>query len=510
MLGLTGRIREPISKVDTAWLRMERPTNLMMITGVISFDRAVDVERLKQTIAARFLSFKRFQQKAVETANGAYWEVDADFDIDAHLRVVALPGAADKAELEELVSELASTPLDQSKPLWQFTLVENHRRGPALITRIHHCYADGMALVEVMLSLTDIDRDAQAPAEVARSQFRLKGGTVIERLSQAARANFDRAIKASRKAVGRGLDVLKDPHLAQIIAREGAEIATEFTHAVTLPDDPQTVFKGRLGVRKRVAWADPLPLEEVKAVSKALGVTVNDFLISCMTGALRHYLVGHHGEEQLSGLSIRATVPVNLRPREHARQLGNHFGLVFLDLPVGEEDPMVRVQKVRANMERLKSSKQAGVTFGLLSALGMGPAFLQRPALELFSRKATTVMTNVPGPTQPLYLAGAPIREMMFWVPQTGAIGMGLSIFSYNGSVYVGLITDRRLVPDPQHITERFAVEFDNLVYIALLKAAADLADAEAGEGSAELPPTPAKKPRARAARKPSQARERN
>ncbi len=146
--------RERISGVDTAWLRMERPTNLMMIVGVLMFDGRLDLAVVKRVIEKRFLAYRRFAQKAVQDPSGAWWETDADFDIDAHVHRVALPGKADKDELQALVSDLASTPLDFTKPLWQFHLVDNYQGGSALVLRIHHCYADGIALVQVMLSLT--------------------------------------------------------------------------------------------------------------------------------------------------------------------------------------------------------------------------------------------------------------------------------------------------------------------------------------------------------------------
>jgi WS/DGAT/MGAT family acyltransferase len=175
------------------------------------------------------------------------------------------------------------------------------------------------------------------------------------------------------------------------------------------------------------------------------------------------------GERPSKSTEIRATVPVNLRPLEHAKNLGNHFGLVFLSLPIGESNPVDRVKQVHTRMNELKESKQAAVAFGLLAALGMGPSALQKPALDLLSEKATTVLTNVPGPQQPLYLGGGEVREMMFWVPQNGGIGMGISILSYNGKVFFGVITDRKLVPDPRKIIQRFRPEFENLLYLSLM-----------------------------------------
>ena len=238
--------------------------------------------------------------------------------------------------------------------------------------------------------------------------------------------------------------------------------------AATLSDDPITAFKGPLGTVKRVAWAEPLPLEEVKTLGKALGCTVNDVLLACAAGALRGYLrdVG----EDVDGLTIRATVPVNLRPLEHAKELGNHFGLVFLDLPIGEVNPLRRLERVAACMRDLKGRRQAVAAFGLLAALGMAPAALQDPALEMFSRKASAIATNVPGPQQPLFMTGVEVRELMFWVPQTGSIGLGLSILSYNGKVYFGVIGDGLRVRDPDAIVRRFGAEFEKLVLIALME----------------------------------------
>jgi WS/DGAT/MGAT family acyltransferase len=216
-----------------------------------------------------------------------------------------------------------------------------------------------------------------------------------------------------------------------------------------------------------VAWAEPLDLDEVKAVGRACDCTVNDVLMATAAGALRAYLIERG--EQVDGVTLRATVPVNLRPLEHAKKLGNHFGLVFLDLPVGEGNPVRRLERVAESMNQLKNSRQAIVAYGLLAALGMAPAALQSVALELFSRKATAVATNVPGPQQPLYMGGSRVREMMFWVPQTGSIGLGVSILSYNGRVHFGLIGDARLVPDPDAVMRRFAPEFEKLLYLALM-----------------------------------------
>ena len=464
---LRGR-REPMAKVDTAWLRMEKPTNLMMITGVLMFEERLDLKAFRKLVAERFLAFKRFRQKAVDTASGAFWETDADFDLDWHLRLTALPGAAKKPELERLVSQLASTPLDHSKPLWQFHLVDNYQGGSALIMRIHHCYADGIALVQVMLSLTDIAPTPKKGAELSEAWLKQDGERITQKFFTPAKAQLDRAVKMGGKVFEKGMEMYRDPSLAGVIAKEGGEIARELAVALALPDDPPTLFKGPLGVSKRCAWAEPLGLDEVKTICRALDCTVNDVLMASAAGALRSYLIDC-GEE-VDGLTIRATVPVNLRPLEHAKKLGNHFGLVFLDLPIGEANPLARLEHVAENMRQIKSSRQAVMTFGVLAALGMTPVPVQRFALDLFSRKATAVATNVPGPQMPIYLAGCKLVEQMFWVPQTGGIGMGISILSYNGKVHFGLMTDAKTVNKPDAIIQRFRGEFEKLLYITLME----------------------------------------
>jgi len=453
--------REPMSRVDTAWLRMERATNLMMITSVMMFEESMSLEQLKKLVKTRFLAYPRFRQKTVDTAAGAFWEDDADFDLDWHVRLSALPGRGGKRELERFVSQQASTPLDKTKPLWQFHLVEKYQGGgSALVTRIHHCYADGMALVQVMLSMTDTAREARRPSETAKAWL-------AEGEDKRATPVIDKYMKMGAQALEKGLDIYRDPTLATVMAKEGTEIARELAFALSLSDDPQTVLRGPLGVSKRVAWAEPLPLDEVKAIGRAFGATVNDVLMASAAGALRAYLIERG--ELIDGKTIRATVPVNLRPLKHARKLGNHFGLVFLDLPVGEDNPVARLERVADCMRQLKGSRQAIVSFGLLAALGMAPVGIQRTALELFSRKATTVATNVPGPQMPLFLAGCKVKEMMFWVPQTGSIGLGVSILSYMGKVHFGLISDAKLVPDPDAIIQRFRPEFEKLLYLALM-----------------------------------------
>ena len=461
--------RERMSSVDTAWLRMDRPSNLMMICGVLIFRERVRFDRVKATLANRFLRFKRFRQRPISLPGGTYWDTDEAFDLGAQLRRISLPPPAAKEELEALVSELISTPLDPERPMWRFDLVESYQGGSALIVRIHHCYADGIALIQVMLSMTDADREgkAAAPLPLPTKQRERVDADPLGMLIEPVAGAMKLATKAGSTLIEKGVALWQDPAKAVQLAEQGAALAGEIAKLALMGADSKTSFKGAPGVVKRVAWAEPIALSEVKAIGKALDCSVNDVLLSSVAGALHSYLAARG--EPVDGVTIRALVPVNLRPLEKAYKLGNRFGLVFLDLPLGIENPVKRLYAVRANMNALKGSYQPVLALGILAAMGAGPKLLQEQLLAVLAKNATAVMTNVPGPQQPLYLAGARIDSLMFWVPQSGDIGMGVSILSYDGEVQFGLVTDHKLCPDPEHVISRFAPEFEKLALATLL-----------------------------------------
>jgi WS/DGAT/MGAT family acyltransferase len=469
--GLKLMNRERMSGVDTAWLRMEHPTNLMMIVGIMVFRERLDFKKLVNAIEQRFLVYPRFKQKAVQDPTGAWWEEDKNFDIKHHVKRVRLPGKACKAELEYYVSEMAGTSLDFSKPLWQFQLIENYQGGSALLTRIHHCYADGIALIGVMMSMTG-DTPEKSLAKPPARDKRSPGPPPAEMdfwtsVTRPMASVWSGAMKLTRGIVEQGLEIAKDPATMREFATKGMELAEELRKIAMMEPDTQTRYKGLLTGKKRVAWCEPLALSEVKVIGKALGGSVNDVLLATAAGALRDYLA-NKGDDT-GGIELRAVVPVNLRPVEKAGDLGNQFGLVFVELPIGIDDPIERMQVVRARMNELKGSAQPIVAFVLLSAVGMGPKILQDQISALIGRNATAVMTNVPGPQKPLFFAGREIDEIDFWVPQSGGIGMGVSILTYNGKVQFGLITDAGLVPDPDKIINRFGDEFERLVLQTLM-----------------------------------------
>ena len=400
------------------------------------------------------------------------------------------------------------------------------------MTRFHHAIADGIALVNVLLSLTDevtiatADRPEDRPkAPRARSTARrmkpsatrvqppeapqaqppktthgwdqvaditaaalrpaldtLKRalvirpsdnessaskppGTLSEVLAPTAeriRRSMHAAEDALLGSIHDGYDALTHPNRLLDAATRAISGVDAVAKLLLMKDDPPTVFKGPLGLTKRVAWSRPAhPLDDIKAIGKVVGGTVNDVLLTAVAGAVRRYLVAR-GESVLD-LELRAVVPVNLRPKESPVRLGNNFGLVFLPLPVGIEDPLERLEELRQRMDDIEGSPEAVVVLGLIGAVGKAPAEAERAVVNLFGARGSVVVTNVPGPQRVLSLAGRPIRSMMFWVPQSGRLGLGVAILSYAGNVSIGVASDAGLVPDPERILEGFREELDQL-----------------------------------------------
>jgi diacylglycerol O-acyltransferase / wax synthase len=452
---------ERLSNVDTAWLRMEDPTNLMMVTGVLVFDQPLSFERLRATLEQRLLTFDRFRQRVVTTAGPiptqagvARWQDDPHFTLGAHLHRIALPSPRDQAALQELVSTLMSTPLDLTKSPWQFHLIEDYGAGCVLLARLHHCIADGIALVRVLLSLTDEMADSPAPTGDVEPE---RNG----RAPSSGRVAANATVRAAERLLDQGIEALLEPSRLAAAAQLGVSSAVALSRLLLMSPDPRTVLKGTLGVAKRAAWSAPIALEDVKAIGRAVGATVNDVLLAAVTGALRRYLQSRG--ETVDGLDLRAAVPVNLRSPNEPPTLGNRFGLIFLALPVGADDPLDRLFDLKQRMEAIKGSPEALVAFGVLSAIGLLTNQLQDVAVSLFGAKATAVITNVPGPRETIYLAGAPIREIMFWVPQSGRLGLGVSILSYAGQVRLGVASDAGLIPDPGALVKEFHEEFELL-----------------------------------------------
>jgi WS/DGAT/MGAT family acyltransferase len=426
--------RHRMPAADVAWLHMDRPTNLMVNNVVLWFDTPLDWQRVKDICQERLVDkFRRFSQCVAEPRvpwRSVAWEDDPRFDLEHHFHRLALPAPGDRAALMELVADLMATPLDRDKPLWDMYLVEGYGPGCAILWRTHHCIADGIALARVFLSLTDdAPNGSVAPAPLAHQHRRRARPTRPRQLARLMRAAEDQTRVLTKLLLTRS--------------------------------DADTALRGELGVSQRVGSTRPMPLAEVKRTGHATGTTVNDVVLSAVTGALRGYLL----ERGTPVAEIRAFVPFNLRPLSEPipPDLGNKFGPVLLTLPVGLHAPQERLAEVHRRMAEIKQSPEGAVSYGALSATGMAPPDIGRAIIDLYTAKASALITNVPGPPRLVHLAGTPVRGMLAWAPRPGSMSMSVTIFSYNGDINVGLAADAGLIPDPERILARVEGELGDL-----------------------------------------------
>jgi len=445
-----------MSPADAAWLRLDRPENPMVVTAILWLGGPVDRERLRERLAVRLVAaHPRFRSVARPRRLALLppcWVPQASFDVDRHLTEVELDdGDAGDAALGRLVGGLLGRQLDPAAaPPWQLVLVQGYRPDPAdpprsvLVGRLHHALADGAALVRVLLDLTD------APATDAPAT-----GASSDPGPPAAQAPGPAPVPA---LPGRRHDVL-------LAARLAAAVPVTGFRMLLLPPEPRTVLRGPLGLRKDAAWSEPRPLDEVKAAAAAHGVTVNDVLLCAVAGGFARYLE-RRGTDPLPA-RLRVFVPVELGAGHGplGDRLGNRFGLLPLRLPVAEPDAGRRLRAIAALTRAAKRSPTPAATFVLIGILGVAPAVLRRLVTRVLGARVSAVVTNVPGPRQPLTLAGVPVDAVAFWVPQTAAVGVGVSLFSYAGTVRIGVAVDAGLVPDAEQLARAVDAALDELLH---------------------------------------------
>ena len=409
---------------------MENPTNPMTITGVLGFGSELSMDALRRFLGERLVRFDRFRMR-IEGVGSARprWVADERFDLDHHVAEVGLPAPGGKEGLEALVSELMSTPLSFAHSPWTFHLVHDvdhgdGTRGSALVVRVHHVIGDGIALMHVLIHAVDEYFDPDGPT--------------------AAATPAEVRTAPSRKTAGP-------------IKRAGGGVLS-LGHLLTMRPDSDTVFKGHTSPVKLAAWTGPIPLDAIRAVGETLGAKINDVIMSSAAGAIRRYLLALG--ESADGVTVRMATPFNVRPLERAHELGNSFGLVFVALPVGEATARDRLRITKERMDAVKASEEPAVVYAILQTIGRAPMWAHRFVVNLFQQKASGVLTNVPGPTEPLHIEGAPVTTLMFWVPQAGDIGLGISILSLDGTVRVGITSDAALVEDPAVLARAFEDEF--------------------------------------------------
>jgi diacylglycerol O-acyltransferase len=457
--------RIKLNNVDLAWLRMDSPSNPMMITVLLQFRGPLNYDQFIENVKASFEPFRRFRQRILRPHGilaRPYWEDDPDYCVEDHVDRLDLELPVDDAAVAEIVNRKMNTPLDFARPLWQFTVVDNHPDGSLMIARVHHCIADGISLMQVFLRMTQSSSQAAArPTAVTNPNGHQPpaSGEAAVPLTGLQLADLAVVVPASSKtkSVARtskpGSPIMyRQPSFAEILAASARIIFRR--------PDPPSILKGPLGKTKRVTWSEPFSLPEVKKIARYRHATVNDVLMAIASGAMRRYMDLHNDHPKRN---VRAFILVNMRGHSIDADLGNKFGLVFLKIPLDQAQPVERLDAIKRRMDSLKASAEYAATYFILNVLGLLPEWIERLAILILDAKGTVVATNVPGPRHEVSLAGTPITSIKAWVPQSGRIGVGLSFISYNDQATVGLSVDAGLMPDPEKFLELYTDEFKAL-----------------------------------------------
>jgi WS/DGAT/MGAT family acyltransferase len=459
--------RRSIGPVDIMWLNRDQPTNLMVIDGVMWFDEMIDLERLGPVIQRRLLNrYPVFSQRPVAPSipfGMPHWEDDPDFDLSRHLRRATLPAPGDQVALQRFVENRMSVPFDRAHPMWELLLVDGYLGGCALVSRFHHSLADGIALSQVLLSLTDASPTVDLEElEAHESSSQHAGGFM-----GAARALRDTGVDTVRGGLHAIslLPELANPSRAADMLELGWRTG-KVVNTLLLGHNPPNLFSGgKPGVDKRAVWSGPRTIREVKAVSRLTGATVNDVIVAAVSGAVNTYLRDRGADP----VDLTTMIPVNVRPPDQPlpRELGNMFALVYLKMPTGVRAPLERVSETKRRMDWIKVSPEAIITFGLNRVIGSIEPHVANSIVGFFSDKAIGVTTNVIGPQKQRYIAGVPIAGAVGWVPGSGQHTLGVCIFSLAGVVRVGFKVDAAMVPDVEKLVHAFDEDLDQLLRIA-------------------------------------------
>lgn len=464
--GTRGTNRRSMSGADAMWLHADRPNHLMVVDGIMWTDEPLDWARLRRTMQERLVDvYPVFHQRPVDPAHPwdlPGWEDDPDFSLSHHLHHARLRKPGGDAQLRAFLEKKVRRPLDRSRPLWETWLIDGYGDGSVVFSRLHHAMADGIALAQVILTLTDPSPDEQDPPPELVTHHPGRLGSLVSSATGLVRAtaSLPTAPVTALKAIGVTRKLLLD----------------------VLPD---SLFSHEPGVEKRLAWTEPRPLSDVKAIGRATGSTVNDVLIAALSGALARYL----GSFEESVEHLTTMVPVNIRPPDQPlpRELGNKFALVMLHLPTAEMSPLERLAEVHRRMEQIKHSPEVLITTAVAEGIGHLHA-VEKPFVDFFAGKAVGVTTNVAGPQQPRYLAGVEVTGVLGWVPGSGGQTLGVSIFSYAGTVRIGFKVDATTVAEPQRLVALIEAELDSLRELVTPGRAGSAASRPAGARSG--PPT--------------------
>jgi diacylglycerol O-acyltransferase / wax synthase len=452
---------ERLTGLDASFLYLEEPDTPMHVGGVLILEApSGGADALADLIAARLALVPRYRQRVAEVPGhlaNPVWVDDPDFDLAYHVRRSALPRPGTEAQLLDMVSRLTSRPLDRTRPLWEAYLVEGLSEGRvAVVTKTHPALVDGLSAIDIGQVLLDVDPDVPAPEPSEWQPQRPPSGVelVWDALDEYVRRPSS-AVDAARGAVS---DVRSTA--ARLSGTAAGLLRTARKAVLAAPHSPLNAPVGR---SRRVAVARA-QLEDLKKVRSVHGGTVNDVLLTVVTGALREWLLSR-GEPVVGGTTVRALVPVSMQ--EDALQ-GNRVSSHLVDLPVGEPNPRVRLTRLSYAMRGVAAHGQSVGADSLIALTGFAPSTLHalgaRAARGLSRRLFNLVVTNVPGPQVPLYAAGSRMLEVFPVVPLARGQGLSIGMTSYNGSVYFGLNAELDSVGDVDVLADLIEQEVDELV----------------------------------------------
>jgi diacylglycerol O-acyltransferase len=480
---------DQLTSLDASFLEIEEQdeSSHMHIGWAMLFDPlpeggAPTVERLRAQLERRLDALPRFRSRLSRQRTGGlsrpHWEPDERFDVADHIRRAVLPSPGGEQELLDWLADFWSHRLDRSRPLWELAVIEGLADGRwALVTKTHHCLVDGISAVDVTNLLLDATPEPPQPAPLDGAG---PGTAPSDPPAPPQRPWLVRATGAALKLPA-SLAVSGTRAGASLIVhpRRGAGDVLSRTRAVAgllvrdeLIGAPATSLNVPIGGSRRfaVARAD---LDDMKAVKRALGGTLNDVVLAAATGALRALLESRG--ERLPPRGLRAMVPVSVRAAGEQAALGNRVSSLFVELPVAIGDPALRYARVMEAAESLKAGSQASGSESLVQAAGLVPPALHALAARtMFSPRLFNIaITNVPGPPRTLYAFGAPMREVLPLVPVFARHAVGIAVVSYAGGVYFGLNADAASVHDLGELSRGLEASIAELQALARVTAAA-------------------------------------
>ena len=437
-----------MSPGDAVWYLGENRVNPMTISSIMWFDRPIDVELLRARFQERLLDRHPIMRQRIVASRlpglMPLWVDDPDVDLDEHISEDPLPAPGDQAALEQWCSEERTIPLDRARPLWHVSVLQGYRGdGCAIHVRIHHSIGDGLAMMALLLTIVD---------EFDPLTVTVQDRSIAELVSS--------AFGTGTQLFAKGAHLALHPSELTDVAREGAEMA-EWAGRLLAPQMVQrTVLQGTPDGTKRMAW-DPegFDLAAVKRISRANEATVNDIVMTVMSGALHRYLADRDALVE----DVAMMIPVNLRRpgRPLPRNLGNRIGLLPLKLPVASDDPRARLHILQQRMQELKDSPAPVVSRMLLVTTTMFTPVIERGVHRLNQLRSTGVLTNVPGPQLPLHIGGSQLLGTIGWGGMTANLNLSAAFVSVNGRIFPGLVTDAAITPDPEQVLSHVASEFE-------------------------------------------------